>query len=387
MASLAEPTAFRRSTSALASEPPPPRPLLGSVMDAVVARLTPSRALVLALTLTLLDALGDAATGAETPTALFYLVPIGLAVWFRGAWAGYFMAALATGLSVVGDVLAGARPLRPMTMAWNNTMDLLLLALFVWLFAMLKGRLEIEARLRHETLDQLRHSERLNTVGKLASGVAHELGTPLNVISGRAQLITTGKVEPEPVRKHAAIIAQQADRMAVIIRGLLDFARRGGTEKSLEPLHELCSETAALLRPLATRIGAEIVVRGEPIQALVNRPELQQVLTNLITNALQAMSSGGTVEITTGAEVIAAPGGSPRKSLSCAVIRVSDDGDGIAPEVLPRIFDPFFTTKDVGHGTGLGLSVSYGIVRDHGGWIRVNSRVGAGTTFAVHLPQ
>ncbi len=238
------------------------------------------------------------------------------------------------------------------------------------------------------TLDQLRHADRLATVGKLASGVAHELGTPLNVVSARARMISAGETDEAESREYARIIEGATDRMTKIIRQLLQFARRGRTEQAPHDLRKLARDAIELLRPLAQKTRAELrLAAGDSdATASVDAAQMQQVLTNLLMNAIQAMPDGGVVEVDV-ARVRAEPPpelGRPGGEHLC--LRVRDDGRGIAPEHLSHVFEPFFTTKDVGAGTGLGLAVAYGIVRDHGGWIDVESRPGAGATFRVYLP-
>jgi two-component system, NtrC family, sensor kinase len=185
-----------------------------------------------------------------------------------------------------------------------------------------------------------------------------------------------------PPTSSAVIIVQQIERMSVIIRGLLDFSRRGARTKQSLDLRDLCSATAALLSPLAKTADVEITLAGEALRVSVNAGEIQQVLSNLITNAVHAMPSGGLIAIAIGKTVEL----HDAKEQNYACITVRDGGTGIPPDVLPQIFDPFYTTKDVGQGTGLGLSVAYGIVRDHGGFIRVQSEIRKGATFRVLLP-
>jgi two-component system, NtrC family, sensor kinase len=241
-----------------------------------------------------------------------------------------------------------------------------------------------EARIA--ALEQLRHADRLVTVGQLASGVAHELGTPLNVMSGRAKMIARGMVAGDAVMDSARIIAEQAARIAAIIRQLLDFSRR--REPSLGPadLRPIVTRTVELLATLARKRGVVLAVEGseDALAARVDPGQIQQVLTNLVVNGLQAMDGGRLVVRLERRRATPPPdvGGIPGEY---AAVTVEDQGAGIAPEHLPRIFEPFFTTKDVGEGTGLGLSVAYGIVREHGGWIAVQSRPGAGSRFTVFL--
>ncbi|HXX68298.1 MAG TPA: ATP-binding protein [Polyangiaceae bacterium] len=238
------------------------------------------------------------------------------------------------------------------------------------------------------TIDQLRHADRLATVGKLASGVAHELGTPLNVVGARARMIAAGETTPEESREYAGIVVGATDRMTATIRQLLQFARRSGPEKAPHDLRKLVENTVELLRPLAKQVRAELVVVASDgdITASVDAGQIQQVITNLVMNAIQAMPRGGGVELNLLRERVEPPDDVHRPEGEYLCVRVRDDGQGIAPENLPRIFEPFFTTKDVGAGTGLGLAVSYGIIRDHGGWIAVDSKIGAGATFSVYLP-
>jgi signal transduction histidine kinase len=253
--------------------------------------------------------------------------------------------------------------------------------------ASLRERIDNEMSLRLSALEELRHAERLNTIGKLASGVAHELGTPLNVITGRAELIYTGRVDLAGAKGSAGIIGEQADRMSRIIRGLLDFGHRSGTETHLENLLQLSEETTELLRVLAKKVGVEIVVMERDTKSRVNRSEIQQVLSNLLTNAIQAMPGGGRIQVIVDEERVILRENGDKEERTYACVTVRDQGSGILPEILPKIFDPFFTTRSVGEGTGLGLSIAYGIVRDHGGSLRVQSAPGEGTTFQVFLPR
>ncbi|KFE72208.1 sensor histidine kinase [Hyalangium minutum] len=246
----------------------------------------------------------------------------------------------------------------------------------------------VEMAGRLAALEHLRHADRLNTVGKLASGVAHELGTPLNVVLGRSKMISSGEAEGDEVRECAQIISQQAQHMTHIIRQLLDFARRRPPERAPEDLGQLTARTLSLLRPLAAKRGVNLLSEVPEAWVLeVDAGQLQQVLTNLVVNGVQASKPSTTVRIRA-ADVRATPPpdvGGPEAEWTR--LEVEDEGEGIAPDVLPHIFEPFFTTKDVGEGTGLGLAVSYGLVRDHGGWIDVRSEQGRGSCFSIYLPK
>jgi two-component system NtrC family sensor kinase len=249
-------------------------------------------------------------------------------------------------------------------------------------------RVESETAARIATLEQLRHADRLMTVGKLASGIAHELGTPLNVVSGRAKMIERGQTNADETKDAARIIGEQSARMARIIRQLLDFARRRGPKKAAADIAELAGQVASLLTPMATKHSVEIEVThpDELPTAECDVSQIQQVVTNLVVNAIQAMKDSGRVRLELSAETRTPPpdvGGTEARFVR---LDVCDTGTGIDPAVLEHVFEPFVTTKDVGEGTGLGLSVAYGIVREHGGFIELESKLGEGTRFSVYLP-
>lgn len=248
-------------------------------------------------------------------------------------------------------------------------------------------RVAKETAHRIATLEQLRHADRLTTVGKLASGVAHELGTPLNVVHGRAKLILEDPDARENVARSAKTIADQAERMTRIIRQMLDFARRRGPHKERVNIGEIAVRTTALLEPMAKKNGVTFHVdTGKDPVVEADAAAIQQVLTNLFVNAIQAMPDGGALTVRLARERRAPPADTPGEPADYLCVRVEDTGKGIPPDILEHIFEPFFTTKDVGEGTGLGLSVSYGIVQDHGGFIEVESVPEQGSRFAVYLP-
>lgn len=250
-------------------------------------------------------------------------------------------------------------------------------------------RLARETNARISALEQLRHADRLATVGTLSSGIAHELGTPLNVVSGRAKLIEMGALAGEAVSDSARIIREQTERMATIIRQLLDFSRRGGHERVATPLRPAAEKVMVMLRPMAEKRGVNLKLEEDPAgthRALIDIGQIHQVLANLMMNGIQSMARGGTLTIRILDRRIAVPGAPESDERAFVVVEVEDEGCGVAEDILPRIFDPFFTTKEVGEGTGLGLSVSHGIIQEHGGWIDVTSTVGRGSRFRVCLP-
>jgi signal transduction histidine kinase len=248
-------------------------------------------------------------------------------------------------------------------------------------------RVLAESDAKIAALEQLRHADRLKTVGQLASGVAHELGTPLNVIGARAKMIVSGEVAGDSVVANARIIAEQSARMTTIIRQLLDFSRRRGPRLATTRLDRLAAGTLAMLSTLIAkrRVTPVLDAATGPLEVLADEHQLQQALTNLVLNAIQAMPQGGKLHVAV-RRVDARPpadhGGPPGQYLA---LLVEDEGTGIPPESLPHVFEPFYTTKAVGEGTGLGLSVAYGIVHDHGGWIDVESEPGRGSRFTIFL--
>jgi len=251
-----------------------------------------------------------------------------------------------------------------------------------------RERLDAESAARIATLEQLRHADRLMTVGKLASGIAHELGTPLNVVLGRSKMIASDPEVGQSTTRNANIIAQQVERMTTIIRQLLDFARQRGPDMTEVNLVALVEQTLELLRPMAKKhqVSLHMSKHKDVIQARVDPGQIQQAFTNVIVNGMQSMPSGGTLRV----ELDVAPTRNP-KAVEGAMgdtlrVSVCDEGTGISEEHLSCLFDPFFTTKEVGQGTGLGLSVTHGIVKEHGGWIDVDSEVGKGTCFSICIP-
>ncbi len=240
-----------------------------------------------------------------------------------------------------------------------------------------------------EALEKLRHTERLATIGRLSAGMAHELGTPLNVIAGRAKMINRTGSKPEDIGRSAKIIGEQAERMTEIMRQLLSFARRGEARKQPVELSSVLHTIGPLLEPTAREQQIELTLEEatEPLKVNADPGQLQQVLLNLSLNGIQAMTDVGQLRLSVAKVTDVTPPETLEGSVdSWARVQVSDQGTGIDPEHLSHIFDPFFTTKDVGQGTGLGLSIAYGIIEEHGGWIDVDSVLDQGSCFSVYLP-
>jgi two-component system, NtrC family, sensor kinase len=251
-----------------------------------------------------------------------------------------------------------------------------------------KERLDEETTQKLEALEQLHHAERLATVGKLASGLAHELGTPLNVVSGRAKMVSSGELKPEEVIESAQIIDEQSEKMTRIIRQLLDFARIRKPEKKSVVIGELINKGLLLLKPIAASRHVEFkVAESEGLPAVNLDPgQIQQVLTNLIMNAIHAMPDGGIIKISASVEEAKPPADIGHKVGKYLRLEIIDNGVGIPGENLSQIFTPFFSTKEVGKGTGLGLSISHGIISEHKGWIAVTSEPGKGSNFSIYIP-
>jgi two-component system, NtrC family, sensor kinase len=233
---------------------------------------------------------------------------------------------------------------------------------------------DITARIRLE--EQLQHSEKMASIGLLAAGVAHEVNTPLAGISSYTQLLKGQLDAKDPKLPLLDKIEKQSFRAAKIVNNLLNFSRGSGVE--LEPLDvnkallDVLSLVEHQLEGSKIKVRKELAAELPPVRGNENR--IQQVFFNLILNARDAMPRGGWLTLCTHAD------------LDTVVVEVKDTGHGIKREDIKRIYDPFFSTKGIGRGTGLGLSVSYGIVQEHGGAIFVDSAPGTGTTFQVALP-
>jgi len=245
-------------------------------------------------------------------------------------------------------------------------------------------RAEAATAARLNALAQLRHADRLKTVGQLAAGVAHELGTPLNVVAGRARMIVKSRGVPPDAIEDARIVVQQADRITAIVRQLLDFSRRRGPHLGLRNLVNITRAALVLADPGTARIA--LTADAPHVDVMVDQHQVQQAITNVVVNGLQA-APVGVVRVRVGAGRFAPPDDAGTGPGDYAYVQIEDDGPGMPAETVGHVFEPFFTTKSVGEGTGLGLSVAYGIVQEHGGWIDVASEPGLGSRFTIFLPQ
>ena len=224
--------------------------------------------------------------------------------------------------------------------------------------------------------DQLIQSEKLTSIGLLAAGVAHEVNTPLAVISSYSQMLYKQLHQEEPKARILDKIIKQSFRASEIVNSLLNFSRTNGTEFRLVELHGIIADTLSLLEHQfkAAKVNVKKEFGSASLQIYGNPGKLQQVFLNLFINAKDAMPDGGELIIKT------------LSFDSTFRVEVIDTGMGIPPDQIKKIYDPFFTTKELGRGTGLGLSVSYGIVQEHSGKISVDSKPGVGTCFVLELP-
>jgi len=243
---------------------------------------------------------------------------------------------------------------------------------------------ELEARVVARTEElrraqaQLLRAEKLASVGQLAGGVAHEVNNPTGVILARASYLVSVAddegMDPDVI-EDLEVIVQQAQRIRTITGDLLTFARRSSSERAPLDLVEVCELARSLLKHTAARARVEVeVIACGPVTVVAQRDAMEQVVFNLFKNAVEAVPAGGRVE----ARLVAEP--------DAVVLTVDDGGPGVAPEHRERVFDPFFTTKPVGQGTGLGLSVVYGIIEDHRGSILLTDSPLGGARFVVRLP-
>jgi two-component system NtrC family sensor kinase len=246
---------------------------------------------------------------------------------------------------------------------------------FNYMASALKAR---DEKLKEFTKKKIMESERLAVIGQLAADVAHEINNPLQGIVTYSHLLLEKTPAADSRSKSLEKIAKQANRCRTIIRGLLDFSRPRKPHKKASNMNSVLDECIALVENQAIFLNIEIQkhCNGGLPEIVVDPSQMQQVFLNMIFNAAEAMEGAGQLTITTRYDPVD----------QVIEVEFADTGQGISDANIERIFDPFFTTKEVGHGTGLGLAISYGIIREHQGNISVESEVGKGTTFVVHLP-
>jgi signal transduction histidine kinase/ActR/RegA family two-component response regulator len=234
------------------------------------------------------------------------------------------------------------------------------------------------------TQEQLLQSQKMEAVGRLAGGVAHDFNNQLTAIMGYAEILLEASAKEDPRRADLTEILKAASHAADLTRQLLAFSRKQVLRPQVVDLNALLLEMRTLLRRLLGEdVQLDIRCAPEPVSVKADPTQIQQVIMNLAVNSRDAMPNGGALVIETRRARAAEPGGA---SGDWCVISVSDTGTGMGLETLSRLYEPYFTTKETGKGTGLGLSTAYGIVRQSGGHIACTSELGKGTTFTIQLP-
>lgn len=242
---------------------------------------------------------------------------------------------------------------------------------------------ERDRQKKAESENRLIQSEKQASIGRLAAGVAHEINNPLTGVLTFTHMLLRRKDLEEDIRSDLEVIAQSTERVRKIVKGLLDFSRQTKLDREATDVNRLVGATVSMMENQALVKGVGLHFDpGEPLPLVtLDRSQIQSVLLNMILNALDATKPGDSIDIYTATGLSASDAGQ-----TGVEITIADNGCGIPPDNLDKLFDPFFTTKEVGQGTGLGLSVSFGIVHEHGGAIRVQSEPGKGTRFFIWLP-
>lgn len=244
------------------------------------------------------------------------------------------------------------------------------------------ARMELQERIAAQKMAESRlvQAAKLAAVGEMAAGIAHELNNPLTTVSGFTELVLEEIPENQPAHADLELVLREAQRARSVVRRLLDFARQTDSTRTRSDITEIVGDALSLTNHLLHTSG--VFVHTDLAKNLpwlgVDRNQIKQVILNLIHNAMHAMPAGGTLHLSTALR--------RRDDKDWVAIIIRDSGTGITPENVDHVFEPFFTTRSKEGGTGLGLSVSYGIVVDHGGMIDVESKVGEGSVFTVWLP-
>jgi signal transduction histidine kinase len=366
-----------------------PSPVL---LNAVAKPVHFSRAAATALAVALVAVIGwfDYVTG-DFSLTVFYLVPVCFATWFASRAAGWCIGLLSAAAWLAGDLAVNHASRHPLLPYWNAAMPALIYGIITQLLSALqRSQAELEQRVEQRTaslvkanaeLDAARmrfiEAEKLESIGRLAAGVAHEVKNPLMTIAMAAEYLA-GTVPPtEP--DSAAMIADLRDavtRANRVISGMLEFSRPAALSLQPDNFHTAAERALGFLKHEITRKHLN-VVRDWPEPAprlLLDRNKMEQVLVNILLNAIQATPEGGTITLRT------------RVNASGFTAEIDDSGEGIAATHQAKLFEPFFTTKPVGQGTGLGLSVARQIIQLHGGTLRLANRPEGGARVTIQIP-
>jgi len=244
--------------------------------------------------------------------------------------------------------------------------------------AMVESLAEALRQLDDRHAEQIRRAQSLAALGTMAAGIAHEINNPIAGMQNCVRTLLRGGWDAARRAQYLEMLREGLERVGRIVGQLLNFAREAKPQVARIPLDPLLQRCLTLLEHerAARQIATSLHTDGRATDLVADPHQLEQVFLNIFMNAIEAMPNGGRLDISV----------RERRDPHFVQVAVTDTGAGIPAEILPRIFDPFFTTKEVGKNTGLGLSVSYGIVRTHGGYIDVESTVGIGTTVRVDLP-
>jgi len=244
---------------------------------------------------------------------------------------------------------------------------------------------------RNKLEQQLRHVQKMDAIGQLTGGVAHDFNNMLTVVTGTIDILADAVADKPELVAIAKLISEAADRGAELTSRLLAFARKQPLQPANTDANDAVTEVGKLLRPtLGENIDIEWKLKDDTWPALVDRSQLVTALLNLAVNARDAMAGGGKLTLETANVILEEAYAKAHSEVTAGpyvMIAVSDTGSGIPPEIRDKVFEPFFTTKGVGKGTGLGLSMVYGFVKQSGGHIKLYSEEDQGTTFKIYLPR
>jgi signal transduction histidine kinase len=251
-----------------------------------------------------------------------------------------------------------------------------------------RARLEAETRARAEALTQLRHADRLALLGRMAAGIAHELATPLNTLQARVEMLAEDPAHGTEEAAHYRAMIESVDRMTIMLRQLLEFAGNRSTDRAVVDVRELIDRGVRMVEPMAKRagVGLDRACGDRSLHAKVDPLQIEQVFGNVLVNAIQATPAGGNVRIEATFGIAVLDAENATGDAAAVIIDVLDTGHGFKADDLSHVFEPFFTTRPPGQGTGLGLSVCYGIVHEHRGKIFVENRRGGGARVRIELP-